>query len=272
MELLLAKDPGFCVSEAIVTAAVESGKESVKILKILLAQSTSVPITERVLKAAAKNSSTGFETVELLFARNNNIAVTESLVSAAAQNPYQGFKLIQLLLTKTDALPISEDVVWSASGNKPSGKEIMNFLLGESAKISIGVSALRAAAIVGHEIWFSKLLSKADRLVIQYGYGPIFLAAIENGDPGILNVCMNYGGLWTGTDEHGWSAELMATHKRNDELLSRIRDQTVRSIARPLLATAWEISDSPAFWSDGTILQISGTCSWCGRDTLCGFI
>jgi hypothetical protein len=269
---LLAKDPAFCVSEAIVTATVASGNESVKILKILLAQSTSIPITEHVLKAAAKNSSTGFEIFELLFSRNNNVAVTESLVSAAAQNPSQGFKLIQLLQTKTDALPISEDVVWSASGNKCSGNKIMDFLLGESAKIGVGVSALRAAAIVGNEIWFSKLLSKADRFVIQCGYGPIFLAAIENGDPGILNVCIDYGGLWTGIDEHGWSAELMATYKKNDELLSRIRDQKVRSIARPIVATAWEISDSPEFWSDGTVLQISGTCSLCGWDTLFGFI
>lgn len=264
VELLRVKDPTFRVSGAILAAAVKSGNEAVKTLEVLLAQGTSAPITERVLKAAAKNSSTGLEIIQLLFARDNNLAVTESLVSAAAQNSIQGFKLIQFLLKKTDVLSISEDVVRSISQNKQCGKAIMSLLLEESARIGIGVSALRAAAVIGHEIWFTELLSKADRSVIQCGYSEIFLAAIENGHPNMLNTCIDYCGLWVGTDKHGWSATLMATYKRNDELLSRIQDKSVRTIARPLLPAAWEISDSSEFWSDGTGLHISGTCSWCG--------
>ena len=258
---LLVKDPAFCVSEAILRASVTSGDESDKILKILLSQSPDIPITAGLLEAAAKNRQKGFEIIEILFSKYSNLTVSESLVSAAAENPSDGYMLIEFLQTKTDVLPITEDIVCSASKNKRDGDYIMRTLLDQSAKIDIGVSVLRASAIVGRGQWFSKLLSLADRSVIQLGYGSIFLAAIENGNSFVLDDCTAYGGLWTGLDEHGWSAELMATYKRNSLLLSRIRNRKERSIARPIHPTAWEIPDSPALWSDGTILKIKSRCS-----------
>lgn len=258
---LLSNDLSLEPTEGILTAAVMTNKESVTILKSLLTRSTTSHITDQVLKAAARNADSGFEVVKLLFDKRPGIIVTESLVCAAAVTPYQGLQLIQFFLSQTDSISITGKVVISASRNRASGDAIIRALLDQPATTAIGVSAIRAAALIGRENWLRMFLAKADKRLIRRHFSPVILAAIENGDAGIMRTCFDYGGAWGEQDEHGWNVDLMAHYKRNEGVLLKLPNQVRRSAACPLYPTAWEPDDIPEISSNLTILKITGRLS-----------
>ncbi|KAL3466090.1 hypothetical protein BJX64DRAFT_36520 [Aspergillus heterothallicus] len=89
-------------------------------------------------------------------------------------------------------------------------------------------------------------------------YGSIFLSAIEGGYSGIISRCIEYGGIWSGKDDHGWNADLMTCHRQNKSLLAMIRKTIGRKPAAPLPPSAWEVSQSRTVGYTGDTLTIEG--------------
>jgi hypothetical protein len=225
-------EPRMGVSEDEVIAAVDTGLKSVE---TLLSQEPSIPATERVLKRAAIGSSKIFE---LLLANNADVAIPESVLETAVRNTISGHRMSKLILERAEILPISDALIQAILQNECLAAEIMETVLG-SPKTVVGVSVVCTTAINGHETLFGDLLSRVDRRLMKENYGVIFSAAIEGGNFGILRQCIAHGGVWPGTDKHGWNADLMAYHKHQKSVLSLVREKLGPRPAAPIPPNAW---------------------------------
>jgi hypothetical protein len=243
------------VSEDEVMAAIDGG---LKAVETLLAQYPSLPVTERVLKRAAMGLTKSVPIFGLLLAKNAKLTMSESVLVEAARNTISGNELTKLIIERADALPISDAFIQAVLQNKYSGTEILQTIFG-SPKTVVGVSVVCTAAIDGHETLFGDLLSRVDWRLMKDNYGVIFSAAIEGGNSRILQQCIAYGGVWPGTDKHGWNADLMAYHKHQKSVLSLIREKIGRRPAAPIPPNAWKKPESPSVRLVGTTVRTDGT-------------
>jgi hypothetical protein len=165
--------------------------------------------------------------------------------------------MAKLILERAEILPISDALIQAVLRNECLAAEIMEIILG-SPKTVVGVSVVCMTAINGHETLFGDLLSRVGRRLMNDKYGVIFSAAIEGGNFGILRQCIAHGGVWPGTDKHGWNADLMAYHKHQKSVLSLVRDKIGPRPAAPIPPDAWEKPESSSVRLVGTTIRTDG--------------
>ncbi|KAL2809652.1 hypothetical protein BJX63DRAFT_350326 [Aspergillus granulosus] len=245
------------VSENDVSAAIEDSSTSLKSLEALVTRCSPLPITEHILRKAAMSPFKSLEIFRLLLADSPNVAAYDSVLQTAVRNPTQAYDLTKLLLERADTIPISRGLILAIEQNRHSGTEILQMLL-DSPKTTVGVPAVCTAAAAGKETLFCELLARADTQSIKREYGSIFIAAFDSGNLDVLGRCIDYGGIWGGTDEHGWNADLMACHRQDKALLSRIRWMIGHRSATPLPPSAWEEPESSSVTLFGSTMIIKG--------------
>ncbi|KAL5335587.1 hypothetical protein BJX70DRAFT_314283 [Aspergillus crustosus] len=232
------------VSEADVSAAIQGCKTSVESLENLVTQCSPLPITQAILEKAAMNRYKSVEIFRLLLANNPNLAAyDEPVLQTAVRNPSQAYELTKLLLETADTVPISWKLILAIEQNMYAGPKILQMLL-DSPKTTVGVPVVCTAAAAGQENLFCELLARADTESIKREYRSIFTAAFDSGSLDVLGRCIDYGGVWDGTDEDGWNAGLMAYHAQDKALISRIRRMIGHRPATPLPPSAWENAKS----------------------------
>lgn len=230
-----------CLTDKLILAALSNPGETLKLLELLLLIDPFIPITDEVAAEVPLKK----EIIELLLSKSRYISTGNKRSS----------KVLLLLQEKLRVIDSSKPAPsgQTSSSNTPPKKPVPQ-------KLRSVVSEIREAAMAGKETWFGSLFSSASESLSHDQYGSIFLAAIEGGQPDILRRCINYGGIWPGTDEHGWNAELMAFYKCKKILLSQIRAEIGRKETAPLPPSAWLEDDNPSLVrSNGRILRLSGS-------------
>lgn len=110
VEMLLARDPSFEITEAIVTATagldLRLGEQT---MKKILAGGDSLSITPEAVAAIVRRF--GCEVVEMLLARDPNFEITEAVVKAAASNWEMGEKVMKTMLAGGRSLGITQGAV-----------------------------------------------------------------------------------------------------------------------------------------------------------------
>jgi hypothetical protein len=236
-----------CLTEKLILAAMSNPEEALSLLELLLSIDPFIPITEEVVAAVPLKKNI----IEMLMSKSRYIATGNKRSS-------------KVLLQLQEKLRAIDSAKPPLSGQTSSGSAIPEKPTPKKPRSA--VFEIRATAMAGQETWFRSCFSSASECLTNDQYGSIFLAAIEGGDPGIIQRCIEYGGIWPGTDEHGWNAELMAFYKCNKSLLSQIRAEIGWKHTSPLPASAWaedDYSESSPVQSNGRILRLtsSGTYS-----------
>lgn len=229
-----------CLTEKLILAALSNPEEVLELLELLLSIDPFVPITEEVVVAVPSKKPI----VELLLSKSRYIATGNKRSSKVLLQLQEKLRAIDSLKSPLPGRTTSESTI----PERPAPKKARSV-----------VSRIRAAAVAGEEALFRNLFLSANESLSNDQYGSIFLAAIEGGDSGIIRRCIGYGGIWPGTDEHGWNAELMAFYKCNYILMSNIRTQIGSKNTAPLPASAWaEDGCASRMLSNGKTLRLSG--------------
>jgi hypothetical protein len=261
MELLLQRDATIEITEAIVTAAAGNCDSGEKVMELLLQRDATIEITETIVTAAAGNCDSGKEVMELLLQRDGTIEVTEAIVTAAAGNRSSGKEVMELLLQRDVTIEITQTIVTAAARNRFSGKKVMKLLL-QTARAFATKSSLIAAAFFAQHHWFETLCSKInDNSLAPQNDIQCLIAAIEGGNPSILDDCLLFSHGSGDTDDHGWTLHMVAMQSRNQKAIEKLQDSSEK-LMQPISVTHWEVNPiiSPfvSIDGDGTSLVYSG--------------
>ena len=256
LEMLLAKDPTICVTEAILSGAAENwgcGKEA---LEVLLAKDSSIRITEGVLFAATRNSLE--KALKMLLARDPAIQVqiTEPILSMAACTSGEA---LEMLLSRdiNTGIEFTDGILTSAMGNYKHSVKLVEILARHSGNINITVNftALQASAYFASSPLFHKLLGRCDKsYILTTKYQQLMYAAVQGGNENILRSILELGGQCLEADEHGWTVQMMRRQ-------SNFVDMPLLSVESNLAHPGLDQLSQPTTWDNSRLpdcIQVQG--------------
>ena len=125
-ELLLLHDPGICIQESTVIAAIHSRSPSKGILDMFRAHGKSLSCTENVVAAAAKSES-GPDALDSILQQDRDAKISSSMIMTAMQAEH-GAALTSVMLHHDHTLIIEEEHLLAAASNRNDPRAIFTLL------------------------------------------------------------------------------------------------------------------------------------------------
>lgn len=173
MEILMARDPNFKITEAIVAGAAGNFAYGTEIIRMLFAREPSIEITASIAMAANAQHLRGTGVIEAMLLGGHMVGITEgALIVVAGEFHHQ---IMRMLLARNPKLEITEAVMAAAAGNV---KEMMRMLLARNPTFQITQEVLVISAGNRHGVGMMELvLSRDSNLVISEA---VMKAALSN--------------------------------------------------------------------------------------------